>query len=66
MGKCVLLFKKTNKTTRGVVMSEIKRLKLFINGQWVEVLEMDKVREYLYDYIYTDKIKFEDDKKKED
>ena len=23
-----------------------------INGQWVEVLELDKVREYLYDYIY--------------
>lgn len=37
-----------------------------INGQWVEVLELDKVREYLYDYIYTDKIKFDDDKKEED
>lgn len=36
-----------------------------INGQWVEVLELDKVREYLYDYIYTDKIKFEDDEKKD-
>lgn len=37
-----------------------------INGQWVEVLDMEKVREYLYDFIYTDKIKFEDDKQKED
>lgn len=37
-----------------------------INGQWVEVLDLEKVREYLYDFIYTDKIKFEDDKKKED
>lgn len=27
-----------------------------INGQWVEVLELDKVRDYLYDFIYTDKI----------
>lgn len=31
-----------------------------INGQWVEVLDLDKVREYLYDFLYTDKIKFED------
>lgn len=37
-----------------------------INGQWVEVLEMDKVREYLYDYIYTDKIKFEEEESKEE
>ena len=27
-----------------------------INGQWVEVLEMDNVRQYLYDFIYTNKI----------
>ena len=27
-----------------------------INGQWVEVLELDNVQEYLYDFIYTDKI----------
>jgi LCP family protein required for cell wall assembly len=31
-----------------------------INGQWVEVLELDNVREYLYDFIYTDKINPED------
>lgn len=31
-----------------------------INGQWVEVLELDKVREYLYDFIYTDKIETDD------
>lgn len=37
-----------------------------INGQWVEVLDIEKVREYLYDFIYTDKIKFEDEEKKED
>lgn len=27
-----------------------------IGGQWVEVLEMDNVRQYLYDFIYTNKI----------
>lgn len=26
------------------------------NGQWTEVLDFDAVREYLYDFIYTDKI----------
>ena len=36
-----------------------------INGQWVEVLELDKVREYLYDFIYTDKIQTEDKTKEE-
>lgn len=27
-----------------------------VNGQWVEILEIENVREYLYDFIYTDKI----------
>lgn len=27
-----------------------------VNGQWVEILELENVREYLYDFIYTDKI----------
>ncbi len=27
-----------------------------INGQWVEVLELDNVRAYLHDFIYTNKI----------
>lgn len=34
-----------------------------INGQWVEVLDLEKVREYIYDFLYTDKIKFDEDKK---
>ncbi len=33
-----------------------------INGQWVEVLEMDNVREYLHDFIYTNKIDPEETK----
>lgn len=37
-----------------------------INGQWVEVLDMDKVRKYLYDFIYTDKLKTEDNITKEE
>lgn len=32
-----------------------------INGQWVETLELENVREYLYDYIYTNKIKLEEE-----
>lgn len=27
-----------------------------IGGQWVEVLELEKVREYIHDFIYTNKI----------
>lgn len=27
-----------------------------VNGQWVEILELENVREYIYDFIYTDKI----------
>ena len=26
-----------------------------VSGQWVEIADMDAVREYLYDFIYTDK-----------
>ena len=33
-----------------------------VNGQWVETLELDNVREYLYDYIYTNKIKLDEEK----
>lgn len=33
-----------------------------IGGQWVEVLEMDNVREYLHDFIYTNKIDPEETK----
>ncbi len=33
-----------------------------VNGQWVETLELDNVREYLYDYIYTNKIKLGEEK----
>ena len=32
-----------------------------INGQWVETLELENVREYLYDYIYTNKIKLDEE-----
>lgn len=31
------------------------------NGQWTEELDFDAVREYLSDFIYTDKIKTEDE-----
>ncbi len=30
------------------------------NGQWVEIVDIDAAREYLQDYIYTNKIKIED------
>jgi LCP family protein required for cell wall assembly len=33
-----------------------------VNGQWVETLELDNVREYLHDYIYTNKIKLDEEK----
>lgn len=33
-----------------------------INGQWVEMLELENVKQYLHDYIYTNKIKLEEDK----
>ena len=33
-----------------------------INGQWVETLELENVKQYLHDYIYTNKIKLEEDK----
>lgn len=46
--------------TRAPIQEHMKETT--INGQWVEELDLDKVREYLYDYIYTDKIKFDDDK----
>lgn len=46
--------------TRAPIQEHMKETT--INGQWVEELELEKVREYLYDYIYTDKIKFDDDK----
>lgn len=32
-----------------------------INGQWVETLELDNVRKYLHDYIYTNKIKLDEE-----
>lgn len=32
-----------------------------INGQWVETLELENVREYLHDYIYTNKIKLDEE-----
>ncbi len=31
------------------------------NGQWVEIVDIDAAREYLCDYIYTNKIKIEED-----
>lgn len=32
-----------------------------INGQWVEVLDIEATREYLAEFIYTNNIKFEDE-----
>lgn len=32
-----------------------------INGQWVEVLDIEATKEYLQDYIYTSKIKINED-----
>lgn len=32
-----------------------------INGQWVEVLDLEATKEYLIEYIYTNNIKFEDE-----
>ena len=32
-----------------------------INGQWVEVLNIEATKEYLQDYIYTSKIKINDE-----
>lgn len=32
-----------------------------INGQWVEVLDIDAASEYLQDYIYTNKIKLDEE-----
>ncbi len=32
-----------------------------INGQWVEVLDLEATKEYLQDYIYTSKIKINDE-----
>lgn len=32
-----------------------------INGQWVESLDLEATREYLQDYIYTNKIKLDED-----
>lgn len=32
-----------------------------INGQWVEVLDIDATKEYLQDYIYTSKIEIEEE-----
>ncbi len=32
-----------------------------INGQWVETLELENVRQYLHDYIYTNKIKINEE-----
>ncbi len=31
-----------------------------VNGQWVELLELENVRDYLYDFIYTDRIDTEE------
>ncbi len=31
------------------------------NGQWVEIVDIDAAKEYLQDYIYTNKINIEDD-----
>lgn len=31
------------------------------NGQWVEIVDIDAAKEYLRDYIYTNKIKIEED-----
>lgn len=31
-----------------------------VNGQWVEVLDLEATKEYLQDYIYTNKIKIEE------
>lgn len=32
-----------------------------VNGQWVEVLDIEATKEHLQDYIYTNKIKLEED-----
>ncbi len=32
-----------------------------VNGQWVEVIDIDAAKEYLCDFIYTNKIKTEED-----
>ena len=34
-----------------------------VNGQWVEIVDIDAASEYLQDFIYTNKISFEDDEK---
>lgn len=57
------------KALAGIIAFDIKQTRVpiddhmyadTINGQWVEVLDIEAARDYLYDFIYTDKIDTEE------